>query len=252
VTAAENTLVGKRIVVTGGASGIGQATTARLLAAGARVAVIDRTETPAEQDADSQRTLFLRADVGVEEEVERSFARCQDAWGGLDGAVLNAGIHSKQDAAVHELTLEGWQQTLTANLTGMFVTAKYAVRALIANGGGAIVMTGSPTGIYGVEDGFHAYAASKGGVHGLARAMAREYARRQIRVNVVVPGLIRTGINTEFFADRDAAEAAMSSIPLGREGSAAEIAAMIAFLLSDEASYATGGLFTVDGGLTAQ
>ncbi len=114
-----------------------------------------------------------------------------------------------------------------------------------------MVIVGSPCGMYGVELGFHAYSARKGGVHGLARVMANEYAKQGIRVNVVVPGLVRTAMNDAFYEDESLVEATMKSIPLGREGRTEEIAAAIAFLASEDASYAVGGLLMVDGGLTA-
>jgi NAD(P)-dependent dehydrogenase (short-subunit alcohol dehydrogenase family) len=133
----------------------------------------------------------------------------------------------------------------------MFLTCKHGVRALLQNSGGAMVLTGSPTAIYGMEIGAHAYSASKGGVHGLARVMAAEYATSGIRVNVVVPGLIDTPLNEPLLATQEAVDEFMATIPMRRAGEPDEVAAMITYLVSGDASYATGGLFTVDGGLTA-
>ena len=190
-------------------------------------------------------------DVGDGYAVIAAFERCRSEWQGLDVLVSSAGVELADDAAVHELELSAWDRTIRTNLTGTFLVCKHGVRVLMESGGGSVVIVGSPCGMYGVELGFHAYSASKGGVHGLARVMANEYAEQGIRVNVVVPGLVRTAINDAFYEDESLVEATMKSIPLGREGRAEEIAAAIAFLASEDASYAVGGLFMVDGGLTA-
>jgi NAD(P)-dependent dehydrogenase (short-subunit alcohol dehydrogenase family) len=247
----------RRAVVTGAASGIGCATARRLAAEGVAIAALDVNADALgtlvdELQAAGGTAIGLECDVGSEQSVQAAFERAIGALGGIDLVVANAGVQLVgRDAAVHELALADWDETLRVNLTGMFLTCKHGVRALLRNPGGAMVLTGSPTGIYGMEIGAHAYSASKGGVHGLARVMAAEYAASGIRVNVVVPGFISTPLNEPLLANREAVDELMASIPMRRAGEPAEVAAMITHLVSSDASYATGGLFTVDGGLTA-
>jgi NAD(P)-dependent dehydrogenase (short-subunit alcohol dehydrogenase family) len=247
-------LRGRAAVVTGAASGIGRACAHRLAAEGARVACLDR-------DADALAALAeelpdvivpLACDVADDSEVSAAFAAVERELGELHAAVLAAGVYRADDSAVHTLTLDAWNSTVSVNLTGMFLTARAAIRAMLPSGHGkSVVFIGSPTGMFGMELGMHAYSASKGGVHGLARVMAHEYATAGIRVNVVVPGCIRTGLNATHLADQAVHDAITARIPMGLVGEPEDIAAIATWLSSDEAGYATGGIFTIDGGLTA-
>lgn len=203
-------------------------------------------------EAAGGQAVALAADVTDESAVEGAVSTAVDTFGGLDVLVANAGIElMEQDAAVHELDLNVWQQTVDVNLTGMFLTCKYGVRPMLANQAGAIIITGSPTGLFGYAVDEHAYSASKSGCHGLARAMAGAYGPRGIRVNVVIPGLIETPLSRPLFDDEPQLAAFVASIPLRRPGRPEEVAAMVAFLASDDASYSAGGFYMVDGGYTA-
>lgn len=254
-------LSGKRAFVTGASSGIGRATALRFAAEGARVGLAARRGDELARVAGEIRdaggeALALPTDVSSEEQVAAAIGACAAAWGGLDVVVGVAGIEpwgrgAAGDNPVDRLDLAVWREVIDVNLTGMFLTCKHGVRALRAAGGGALIVTGSPTGLYGGALGEHAYSASKAGCHGLARVMANEYARDNIRVNVVVPGFIDTPINAPAFADPATVEAYCAGIPARRPGTPEEVAAMMVWLASDEASYAVGGYFVVDGGQTA-
>jgi 3-oxoacyl-[acyl-carrier protein] reductase len=251
-------LAGKRTLITGASSGIGRAAALRFAREGARVGLVARRAAELEEVAglirgEGGEALALPADVSREEEVASAVARAVEAWGGLDVVVGVAGIELIEggDTRVDQLELTAWQRTIDTNLTGMFLTCKHGVRALLASGGGSVIVTGSPTGLYGAALGEHAYSASKAGCHGLARVMANEFAPDNIRVNIVVPGFIDTPINAPVMADPALVEEINRSIPARRPGQPEEVAAMMVWLASDEASYATGGFFTVDGGQTA-
>jgi NAD(P)-dependent dehydrogenase (short-subunit alcohol dehydrogenase family) len=245
-------------MVTGAGSGIGEATAKLFAREGASVAIVGRTLAKLERVARTIRDnggscLVLSTDVSDELAVEHAVEQILAAWGGLDSCVAVAGIEpwDRGDAAVDRLELSAWREIMDVNLTGMFLTCKYAIRAMLATGGGALVVTGSPTGMYGTGLGQHAYSASKAGCHGLARVMAAEYANRGIRVNCVIPGFVDTPSTAAVFANPEWLGRVNSRIPIGRPGSPDEIAALNLWLCSDDASYAVGGFFMADGGSTA-
>jgi NAD(P)-dependent dehydrogenase (short-subunit alcohol dehydrogenase family) len=249
-------LAGRRAIVTGAGTGIGRSVAIAFAREGARVGLIGRRVAPLREteqaiSALGGSALALPADVGDEGEVERAVAGAEAAFGGLDTVVGVAGIElygGRGDDRVDRLTLDAWQATIGANLTGMFLTLKHGTRALLRGGGGSMIVTGSPTAIRGHAFGEFAYSSSKAGTHGMVRVAATELAPEGIRVNCVIPGLIDTPINAPFFALAGARAEAEARIPMKRAGDPDEVAGIYVWLASDEASYTTGAFFVVDGG----
>ena len=231
--------------MTGGASGIGRAVAARLEAEGAQVATVDL-------QAGAPGDLALIADVSDEDAMRDAVAQATQAFGGLDLVVPNAAVQlTGRDDRADRLDRDAWQRTIDVNLTGAFLTAKHGIGALLAGGGGSVVFVGSPAGLYGIARGLDAYSASKAGVAGLVRVLAADYAAEAIRVNGVLPGITETAMNRWWTDDPEQRAAIEAAVPLGRAAQPEEIAGAVAFLASDDASYVTGALWSVDGGLTA-
>ncbi|HEX5799975.1 MAG TPA: SDR family NAD(P)-dependent oxidoreductase [Gaiellaceae bacterium] len=243
-------LSGKRALITGAASGIGRAAAARFTTEGAAVALLDRDGPGVLEAAAEIGALGLAADVRLEAEIEAAVAEAVGALGGLDILVANAGVqlHGEDDRA-DRLALAVWERTLRINLTGVFLTCKHGIRALIDAGGGSVVCTSSPTAFSGVAPGYDAYSASKAGVLGLVRAMARDYAP-DVRVNAVVPGFVETALVAPVTRDAEWLANVLATVPLGRAGRPDEVAGLIAFVASDACAYATGAAFVLDGGMT--
>lgn len=245
-------LAGRTALVTGAGSGIGRQVGTRFVAERARVVFTDRDEAAAKAAAEGlEGALAVVMDVADERSVAAGFAAAAAAGFAPDVVVANAGVQLfGQDAPIAELDLDVWQRTIAVNLTGTFLTVKHAVRALLAGGGGSIVVTGSPTGLNGEGRDFTAYSSSKAGTHGLVRAVAAAYATRGIRVNTVVPGYTETPLVTAISSDPADRAAIVSRIPLGRPGTAADVEGIMVYLASAESAYATGAIFRVDGGMT--
>ena len=198
------------------------------------------------------RALALRADIRREAEIEAAVVQAEQAFGGLDTLVANAGVMLfGRDTIATELDLEAWQQTVEVNMTGMFLSCKHGLRALLRNGGGAVVITGSPTGSYGCAPTYTAYSSSKAGTYGLMRILAVDYVNKNIRVNAVLPGTINSPLVNTLMEDPAMRSEFLGKIPMGRPGEPREIGNVIAFLASDEASFVTGAAWYADGGLTA-
>lgn len=245
---------GKRAVVTGASAGIGRATALRLAAEGARVGLVARRREPlesvaAEIEASGGTALVLPADSSVEPEIAAAMDAAAGQWDGLDIVVSNAGIELLgQDDRVDRLDRAVWDRLLTTNLTGQFLACKHGARQLLASGGGAIVCLGSNVAYLGMATNEPAYSASKGGILAMMKVMAIDYARLNIRVNMVVPGFIDTPMNAPVMEDSKELAYWSDQIPQGRPGTAEECAAAILWLASDEASYCIGTTLVVDGG----
>lgn len=251
-------LKGKVAVVTGGGAGIGQAAAVRLGEEGVKVAIFDRNEAGAREtagviEAAGGEALPLNTDVSNEGSVEAGYRAVVERFGRLDILCSNAAVFSgARDRPVDELPKEVWDEFVGVNLTGMYLACKYGVRTIKSTAGkGAVVLTGSPTGMSGCTPANVAYGSSKGGVHALARIMAVDHAKDGIRVNVVVPGFTLTKLTLELVSDPKVYEWQLNQIPLHRGAEPSEVAGAIAFMASDDASYMTGSFMFVDGGLTA-
>ncbi len=241
-------LKGKRVVITGGASGIGAATAARFLEEGSRVAILDRDENLCHrirQDLPKISGTFL-ADVADRGQVEQAFGNIIVALGGLDVVVNNAGISIRHKFL--DITREEWDRVLAVNLTGVFHVAQTAARHMVQHGGGVILNTASTNGIVG-HPLYADYNATKAGVIELTRSMALELAP-QVRVNAIAPGYVLTPMQRAEYSDA-MLEAVNRKIPLGRHAQPEEVAALFAFLASDDAAYLTGQVYLIDGGETA-
>jgi NAD(P)-dependent dehydrogenase (short-subunit alcohol dehydrogenase family) len=263
---------GRVALVTGGASGIGLATAARLVDEGATVAIADRDARAGARAAEALRARpacdgarsaspaapacadFVPADVTLGDEVRRLVRHVVAEYGRIDVLVNNAGLF--EPGEVHEVSEEAWDRQLAVNLRSVYLVSRAVIPVMLEHGGGAIVNNASVAALVG-DRASAAYCASKGGVALLTKAMALDYAARGIRVNAICCGEIDTPL-----AEREAAQFGMSmdalrdaygeQHPLGRIGRPEEAAAAVAFLASDDASFVTGALLAVDGGYAAQ
>jgi NAD(P)-dependent dehydrogenase (short-subunit alcohol dehydrogenase family) len=241
-------LKGKRVVVTGGASGIGAATAERFLEEGASVCIIDRDARANEAIAAQLPKLagVLRGDVSVLEEVRSAFAAAVEKMDGVDVLINNAGISIRSPFL--EITREDWDKVLAVVLTGNFYMAQTAARHMVERGSGVILSTASTSGVLGYPY-YAGYNAGKAGVIALTRSMALELAPK-IRVNAVNPGYVLTPMQRAEYTDA-MLEQVNRKIPMGRHAKPEEIAALFAFLASDDAAFITGHVFTADGAETA-
>ncbi|MEX0942026.1 MAG: SDR family NAD(P)-dependent oxidoreductase [Pseudomonadales bacterium] len=249
-------LKGKRLIITGAASGIGRASSLLAARKGASVVVVDYAdavdETASAIEQRGGQAIAIKADVSDEAAVEGLVARAVDALGGIDGLYANAGISGARKPFL-EMDVADWQRTLGVNTIGVFLCIKYTVPHFVAQGGGAIVCTASVAGLRANAGGVD-YSASKAGVISIAQTVAYQLYGTGVRINAICPGLIETGMTANVFErarSRGTEERIGQVNPTARYGQPGEIAEMACFLLSDAASYVNGQAIAVDGGLSA-
>jgi len=242
-------LQNKVAIITGGASGIGAATARLFVQEGAKVVLVDLNEEKgkafeAELKAQNAEALFVKANITSEEDVQNIYKETIAAFGKVDIVFNNAGIG--RVTPTEELEYAEWRNTVNVDLDGVFLVARDAIREMLKSGGGTIVNTASMYGWVG-SPGSAAYNAAKGGVINLTRSLALEYATRNIRVNALAPGFIDTPIIPE-----ESKEVLKTMTPMQRLGQSEEMAKAVLFMASDDSSFMTGNVLTVDGGYTAQ
>jgi len=247
---------GRHALVTGGGAGIGRATCLKLAAEGCAVAIGDLRRTAAEETmelvvAAGGRAVALEGDVTDEESCEAMIKDAEKGLGALDTLINNAGVVLPDDNGPEDTSLAAWNKTLAVNLTGVFLCCRYAIPAIKAAGGGAIVNLASIVALVGSSYPQLAYTAAKGGVLSMTRELAVMYAREGIRVNAVCPGPTATELVKTFLSDEEKWLKRRRYMPMGRLGQPEEIANVVVFLASDEASYMNGAAVTIDGGITA-
>jgi NAD(P)-dependent dehydrogenase (short-subunit alcohol dehydrogenase family) len=245
-------LAGKVAVITGGASGIGLATARRLRAEGATVVIGDMDETSGQAAAAEVEGLFVQVNVTDEAEVNNLFDTAFKVYGSVDIAFNNAGISPPDDDSIETTELPAWEKVQDVNLKSVYLCSRAALRHMVAQQSGSIINTASFVAVLGSATSQISYTASKGGVLAMSRELGVQFARQGIRVNALCPGPVNTPLLQELFAkDQERAQRRLVHIPVGRFAHAEELAAAVAFLASDDASFITGSTFLVDGGISA-
>jgi NAD(P)-dependent dehydrogenase (short-subunit alcohol dehydrogenase family) len=238
-------------VITGAGSGIGLASALRLAAEGARIVAVDVDEAAGKAAADETGGLFIQADVSVEDDVRRVYETARDTYGSVDIAFNNAGISPADDDSILTTGLDAWQRVQQVNLTSVYLCCKHAIGCMRRQGRGSVINTASFVAVLGSATSQISYTASKGGVLALSRELGVQFAREGIRVNALCPGPVNTPLLRELFAkDPERAARRLVHVPMGRFAEVEEIAAAVAFLASDDASFITASCFLVDGGIS--
>jgi NAD(P)-dependent dehydrogenase (short-subunit alcohol dehydrogenase family) len=249
-------LKNKRVFITGAGGGIGRAAALKCAAEGAAILCCDISAQAAEAAAQAivhagGKAVPITGDVADEAACMAAFAQGAAAFGGIDVLFNNAGICAGDDSGPVETPLSVWNQTIATNLTSVFLCCKAGIPYLLEAGGGVIINNASIVALVGSAFPQIAYTAAKGGVLSMTRELAVMYARKKIRAVAVCPGPVATPLVQAFMADEEAWALRRRYMPMGRLGQPEEIANLVAFLASDEASYINGSAYAIDGGITS-
>lgn len=247
---------GKVVLITGGSSGIGQATAVAFARKGAKIVIASRRAKESEETLKLVREagsegIFVKTDVSIEAEVKAMVDKTIAAYGRLDYAFNNAGVE-QVPTPLAEQTEETFDQVMNINVKGVWLSMKYEIPHMLKNGGGAIVNMSSVAGLIGLP-GVPIYIASKHAVTGMTKSFALEFAKQGIRINAVGPAAIETDMLNRFVQDNNEVKNYLTAMhPIGRIGKSEEIAGAVVWLCSDEASFVIGQTLALDGGFTAQ
>jgi NAD(P)-dependent dehydrogenase (short-subunit alcohol dehydrogenase family) len=249
-------LENKVAIITGAGSGIGREAALLFAREGASVVVADIDDSAGERTAAAvesagARSVYVRTDVSRASQVEALVGATEDRFGKVDVMFNNAGIFPDDDASVTNTDEAVWDLVMNVNLKGVYLGCKYGIPAMLRAGGGSIINTASFVALIGAATAQIAYTASKGGVLSMTREIAVEFARKNIRANALCPGPVDTPLMRSILSDPKKRQRRLVHIPLGRFAQPREIANAALFLASDESSYVSGSIFTVDGGITA-
>ncbi|MGO4586198.1 3-oxoacyl-ACP reductase [Arthrobacter sp. 2RAF6] len=246
-----NRLKDRTAVITGGGSGIGLATAKRFASEGANVVIADIDPAAGGAAAAAVDGIFVKVNVTDEQEVIDLFAAAKSHYGSVDIAFNNAGISPPDDASILDTGIEAWRRVQEVNLTSVYYCCKYALPYMLEQGKGSIINTASFVAVMGAATSQISYSASKGGVLAMTRELGVEFARKGVRINALCPGPVNTPLLKELFAsDPERAARRLVHVPLGRFAEPEELAAAVAFLASDDASFITASTFMVDGGIS--